>query len=957
VLMTSRLSPSPQRQRQRQPSAPSITPSLPSRPSSFADPRPPLRTGTSNSHKRSKSTVARSLLNRVSSRGDVPPHSPVADDTMAENSNSPTSLHPNASRTSNVGSRPLVSNTMSNRLSMDMSNVHTNRDPDASSVTPSSATQGASIEQSVRLFKVFEALRNGDTAAISRAAKGDDNMRLEGTSILHLAIQCAELAVIEFVLSQQAADVNARDRDGNTPLHIAAQLGRVPVVKLLLDQKDVNDTVANYQGKTPMDLARSPDIYQQLQLSRSMFIDTNVRKVHQLVTRSDYDGLQALLADNKVRATLDVNGPELATDPSTKEHGGTLLHEAARKKDTKLAQILLLSGADPFRRDKKGKLPQDVTKDDHTKAILKKSPAAAAAQRSIQERTILGDNMQAPSDSGPTSKESREMKGYLRKWTNYTSGYKLRWFVLEDGVLSYYKNQDDAGSACRGAINMRIAKLKMDPKDKLLFEILGKSSVRYNLKANHEVEQKRWFWALNNAIQWAKDEEREDAKRQEQETAALREARKEQIERQHTREENPPHLTGNSLLPSSATAAHAGPSSARAASSVQGTSNYEPSFVDDPMFKHITRTNTATMDGDLDDDDDYGDDASSHDVRPANRDAFSITAQSAKLQLDLLEQVSAALKRQQNTRPDTQISHPEIAQALSSYETAVGNLKGLVMDLLRISKDHEAFWQYRLEREQNVRRLWEDSMARVAQEQEELETRIGESEDKRKRTKRALRDALESKTSRTPSITEDREAEEVEASVDTSRPTLELPKESMTIRRRPTIAALTNNEVSDDEDDDEEEFFDAMDAGEFEVLDAMPPSSPPAKETKVSTFGQVMDEKSAEQDPPSYAGGDKLAQKKEELARDIEKSYKGYEDGVRKRLKLDADNRPKVGLWVSEVLELPRGGTTIEFLMLTPFAGHSQVHDRKGHDQDDPSCVLQRAYLPPLPRRRRHGVH
>jgi hypothetical protein len=256
-----------------------------------------------------------------------------------------------------------------------------------------------------------------------------------------------------------------------------------------------------------------------------------------------------------------------------------------------------------------------------------------------------------------------------------------------------------------------------------------------------------------------------------------------------------------------------------------------------------------------------------------------------------------------------------------------------------------------------VRRLWEDSMARVAQEQEELETRIGESEDKRKRTKRALREALESKTSRTPSITEDREAEENEATIDTSRPTLELPKESMTIRRRPTIAALTNNEVSDDEDDDEEEFFDAMDAGEFEVLDAMPPSSPPAKETKVSTFGQVMDEKTTEQEPPAYAGGDKVALKKEELARDIEKSYKGYEDGVRKRLKLDADNRPKVGLWVSEILDLLRGGTVFKVLMLTPFAGHSQIYDRKGHDQDDPSCVFQRAYIPPLPCRRRHGVH
>ena len=392
-------------------------------------------------------------------------------------------------------------------------------------------------------------------------------------------------------------------------------------------------------------------------------------------------------------------------------------------------------------------------------------------------------------------------------------------------------------------------------------------------------------------------------------------AQPQQLDRQHTREENTIHSSGNSLLPGSAANLHGSASSHRAPSSVQeGTSTYEPSFNDDPMMKTLSRTNTATIEGDLDDDDEFGDDASSHEMRPANRDAFSITAQSAKLQLDLLEQVSTALKRQQSKHPETQISHPEVVQALSSYETAVGNLKGLVMDLLRISKDHEAYWQYRLEREQNVRRLWEDSMARVAQEQEELETRIGESEDKRKRTKRALREALESQkmeASRTPSIQEDKEGEEAEATLDTSKPTLELPKESMTIRRRPTIAALTNNEVSDDEDDDEEEFFDAMDAGEVEVLDTLPPSSPPAKDVNLPAFGEVVDEKAAEQDSEAKASGDKVALKKEELARDIEKSYKGYEDGIRKRLKLDADNRPKVGLWVSYLYELHRIRITI----------------------------------------------
>lgn len=32
-----------------------------------------------------------------------------------------------------------------------------------------------------------------------------------------------------------------------------------------------------------------------------------------------------------------------------------------------------------------------------------------------------------------------EMKGWLLKWTNYLKGYQRRWFVLSNGVLSYYR--------------------------------------------------------------------------------------------------------------------------------------------------------------------------------------------------------------------------------------------------------------------------------------------------------------------------------------------------------------------------------------------------------------------------------------------------------------------------------------------------------------------------------------
>lgn len=751
---------------------------------------------------------------------------------------------------------------------------------DLSPVTPASATQGVSIEQSVKLFKIFEALRNGDTAAIAKATK-DGEGKLEGTSILHLAIQCAEQPVIEYVLSQPGTDVNARDRDGNTPLHIAATLGRAPIVKLLLEQPDVDDSITNFQGRTALDLARNPDIFQLLQLARSVFIDRNVRKVQQLVSANDYEGLEQLLSDSRVRTLLDVNGPELATDPATTEHGGSLLHEAARKKDLKLAQLLLLNGADPFRRDRKGKLPQDVTKDDRTRAILKRSPAAQAAQRSIQEKTILGDTAQASSaEGGPGGKESREMKGYLRKWTNYTSGYKLRWFVLEDGVLSYYKHQDDAGSACRGAINMRIAKLHMDPKDKLLFEIHGKSSVKYSLKANHQVEAKRWYWALNNAIQWAKDEAKEEERRQQQETLALRGARNEQLERQKTRETEIAQ-TGSGLVPATAVGLTTGSSTPHGGSTMgDQMSAYEPSESGLDNSRVLSRTNTAAIDGDLDEDEEYGDDASSHEVRPASRDAFSITAQSAKLQLDLLEQVSNALQAQSKSNPDMSVSHPTVSQALASYDMAVGNLKGLLIDLLRISRDHEAYWQYRLDREQNIRRLWEDSMARVAQEQEELETRIGESEDKRKRTKRALKEALEGGTAVTPAALQEEES-------------MESPNEYLSVNRqmgrRPTIADFTNNELSDDETEDEEEFFDAVDAGEVQVVEMMPPSSPPTSPALTARGAEPSVDTVMEQTP--------VQEEENEKARVISKSFRGYEDGLRKKLKLDADNRPKVSLW------------------------------------------------------------
>ena len=897
------------------------------------------------SHKRSKSS-ALSLLRRKEGSKDEDNGS--EDGSLASQS---TMAPSSASR--GHGHAPKLS-TGTAGLMRSTSNLQS---PVTKTMPPQTQDKAVSIEQSVRKFRIFEALRSGDTALISKAIRESDGSRtstssalgagastgLEDTSILHLAIQCAELPVVEYVLSDGAGtiDVNARDREGNTALHIAAQQGRGHIVRLLLEQPGINDSIANYQGRLPLDLARTPDIFQQLQLSRSIFVDSKIRQIQGLIFQGDYKKLGEVLEEPRVKTVLDINGGEFASDITTIQSGGTLLHEAARKKNTQLIQVLLLHGADPFRRDRRGKLPQDVTKDDNTRAMLKKSPAAVAAQRGIQEKAVLGNaSQQGSSSTTPgdalAGKEGREMKGYLKKWTNYRKGYQLRWFVLEDGVMSYYKHQDDAGSACRGAINMRIAKLNMDPTEKTKFEIIGKSSVKYHLKANHEVEAKRWFWALNNSIQWTKDQAKEEDRQRQKSAELLRQAKAEQSglgpkdamtgdtasETASLTETRRNSTQTNRLLaqPSigkagSQRVAFTGTSGSVGDEEDGGTAygSYEPSFTGE-MGKVSSNLGGATLDGD-DEEEEYGEGSSDREA-PASKDAFDITAQSAKLQLDMMGQVNTALQAEQSRNPSLSISDSIALQALQTYDSSIRNLKGLVGDLLKISKDRDAYWQYRLDREADMRRMWEDSMAQVAREQEVLEARVGESEEKRKLTKRALREVIEGSavvSSRPASRGEASQGEEVKdaldkVSLDTDGTALRRKSTARSsLRRKSVLAEVTN--LSDSESEDDEEFFDAVDAGEVEVAPMLPPSSS-------SPF--ITAEKSR---PVEIEGVD------------LSPSFQGYEDGIRKRLKMDADDRPKISLWVSRAIIAFR-------IWLTQLLEHSQVYDWQGYDQNDSPSIF-----------------
>ena len=439
---------------------------------------------------------------------------------------------------------------------------------------------------------------------------------------------------------------------------------------------------------------------------------------------------------------------------------------------------------------------------------------------------------------------------------------------------------DDAGSACRGAVNMKIASLHMDGTDNARFEIIGKSSVKYHLKANHEVEAKRWFWALTNAIQHAKDDAKAATRAQNHQADLLRQAQVNQAERKGSRSP-----TKASFDRSYNTRASMDNPRASMESLDRGRNMGNAIGDDDAHFS----AGTTAIGGDPDEDDAYGDDASSIDGTPVTKDAFMIAAHSARLQLDLLTQMSSAMQAEKNRNPSITLSDPTVSQALSSYESSVLNLKGLISDLGRIARDRESYWHSRLEQEVNVRRIWENNMQKVVHEQEELESRFGESEDKRRRTKRALRDALENQSSSIPDESVLSPGPELQAAP--RFPTTQRAR-TTSIRRKSTFAEMNEIAGSESDDEDDEEFFDAVTAGDVEVYDELPEQQVTSATVPVAQAPPLAAEQPI-QAPEVQSKAVSSLQRPD----DMSTSFKGYEDPVRTKLKLAADDRPKVSLW------------------------------------------------------------
>ncbi|CAH8504143.1 unnamed protein product [Heterobilharzia americana] len=89
--------------------------------------------------------------------------------------------------------------------------------------------------------------------------------------------------------------------------------------------------------------------------------------------------------------------------------------------------------------------------------------------------------------------------GWLFKWTNLIKGYKKRWFLIQDNLLSYYRGPDAVGRHCRGTFNLSNAHISA-PDSQTSFILVESSGRKHHLKALSEQDKEKWISALTDLI-------------------------------------------------------------------------------------------------------------------------------------------------------------------------------------------------------------------------------------------------------------------------------------------------------------------------------------------------------------------------------------------------------------------------------------------------------------------------
>jgi oxysterol-binding protein 1 len=366
---------------------------------------------------------------------------------------------------------------------------------------------------------------------------------------------------------------------------------------------------------------------------------------------------------------------------------------------------------------------------------------------------------------------------------------------------------------------MKYAKLKLDQTDKQKFEIVssGKGSVRYHLRASHPVEANRWIFALTQAIQAA------------------------------TAESMTSGDDGGSL--------HTTHSRTTSSSKFPGMGHHSTSSMElKPEMTNMTNSSAAS----LMTDDESGEDSFGEEPYKAD---FEVTAHSAKVQLEILEKLLGSIPQRQRS---TDSGLDVVEDPIVILKRAASSLHGSLDELVRMSRSRDTYWRNRVEQEKELRRLWEENMETLAEEQEHMEEAMNNAIEQRRVTKRALRALSIAAGGPDNGAEYIRRLSVVERNRSPMPPVPELDNLPPSYQSETLAAAISS--------DDEDEFFDAIGSESSTIVEQEPPS--PSIRPKTATK-------------------EKLPKEQE-----LQVSAHGYEGPIRTKFeKLDKDNRPKISLW------------------------------------------------------------
>uniref|UniRef100_A0A0A9X0H2 Pleckstrin homology domain-containing family A member 3 n=1 Tax=Lygus hesperus TaxID=30085 RepID=A0A0A9X0H2_LYGHE len=91
------------------------------------------------------------------------------------------------------------------------------------------------------------------------------------------------------------------------------------------------------------------------------------------------------------------------------------------------------------------------------------------------------------------------MEGVLLKWTNYWNGWQTRWFVLHDGILSYYRSAEDVNQGCKGSVKVSAIQIAVSNVDSTRMDLSIPGQKNLYLKAPSPQERQLWLVALGSA--------------------------------------------------------------------------------------------------------------------------------------------------------------------------------------------------------------------------------------------------------------------------------------------------------------------------------------------------------------------------------------------------------------------------------------------------------------------------